>query len=385
MKFTRLLLIPIMLSLISCKHATKITITGVVDSMNDARITLRNKNFRIVYDSTIVKNNRFVLNATVPAEGFYQLNIKSLKSQNGINWLHSSSLYLENGQNYTLNLTGPHQFLYEHYIVRSSSHEQNKFSDYMLLSHSIRDSLVRVKKGFLNLMNTYSANLVKYDAYADSFNLATKRLEDSSGTFAIHRFIQKKDNNNTIIVPYLITTATDLRDNYDFYRNALNNLDHQVRESRYFKRSEQLLKSVKLTHKGARIQPIYGNDVNDKPLNIDYKKHKLILIDFWASYCYPCRRQTPKLIRLYNEYKNRGFEIISISIDENGSFWKNASKQDSIPWYNVCEAVEQDRSENIKNFVVKVIPANYLIDGDRKIIARNMDIDELKDILKSKL
>nr|WP_262895510.1 TlpA disulfide reductase family protein [Mucilaginibacter segetis] len=109
------------------------------------------------------------------------------------------------------------------------------------------------------------------------------------------------------------------------------------------------------------------------------------MLDFWASYCIPCREQMPDLKALYNKYKSKGFEIVSVSIDEDQWKWKKASAQDSIPWYNIAECVDQSDSKNIRNFVIKSIPANYVLNNKGELMGRNMNLDSLKDMLKDKL
>ncbi|WP_214653046.1 TlpA family protein disulfide reductase [Mucilaginibacter segetis] len=102
------------------------------------------------------------------------------------------------------------------------------------------------------------------------------------------------------------------------------------------------------------------------------------MINFWASYCVPCRQENADLRQLYDKYKNKGFNIVSISIDENKDYWRQASRQDSIPWLNIAELTEQQGSKNIKNFAVKIIPSNYLIDSKGRIIAKDVSFTDLK-------
>ncbi|RXM48405.1 TlpA disulfide reductase family protein [Flavobacterium sp. YO12] len=109
---------------------------------------------------------------------------------------------------------------------------------------------------------------------------------------------------------------------------------------------------------------------------------KYILIDFWASWCAPCRKEIPNLKTAYSEYSQKGFEILSISIDKDEKAWQKALGQENMQWHNLL-----DDDKVSKAFNVKTIPATYLVDGKGVIIGDNLRGTELeaklKELLKS--
>ncbi|WP_289057328.1 TlpA disulfide reductase family protein [uncultured Flavobacterium sp.] len=104
---------------------------------------------------------------------------------------------------------------------------------------------------------------------------------------------------------------------------------------------------------------------------------KYILVDFWASWCGPCRKEIPNLKTAYAEYSNKGFEILSVSIDKDEKAWQKALGQENMQWHNLL-----DDDKVSKSFNVKAIPATYLVDGKGVIIGENLRGAELEAKLK---
>ncbi len=100
-------------------------------------------------------------------------------------------------------------------------------------------------------------------------------------------------------------------------------------------------------------------------------KGKVVLLDFWASWCRPCRMENPNVVRLYEKYKDKGFEILGVSLDNNRSQWLKAIEQDKLLWEHVSD-LNGWRSEAAQNYYVRAIPATFLLDKEGKIIAKNL-------------
>ena len=144
-----------------------------------------------------------------------------------------------------------------------------------------------------------------------------------------------------------------------------------------------------------------GTNIGDKALDLTYNnpngeemslydiKNKLILIDFWASWCGPCRRENPNLVNAFKKYNNtkfedgNGFEIYSLSLDKNKDSWVKAINQDQLFWEYHVSDLGGWQSEGSQKYNIKSIPSNVLINGKGIIIAKNLKGQALHGFLDS--
>jgi thiol-disulfide isomerase/thioredoxin len=363
----------------SCKRKSSILIAGAVDSLDATMVRVTNADFTIAYDSTFVINNSFKINIELPENGFYKLDFSSKIPYKKYPWTHSCLFYADNKASYSFKASGPSGILQNRYNFSSNSETQNKLNEFYKLVALKRDTIWHQKMYYLNLSDQALAkgsdNL--YRKYLDTVSRIQDYLKKAYLT-SIHQYIP--ENKNTLITPYLISGVPDLFERYTFYKKALDDLSPAVKQTKYYDEANGLLQAIKNLYIGAHAPPIYGQNGNE--FKVNYAGKKVILIDFWASYCAPCRQQIPDMKKLYGQYKNKGFDIISVSIDEDPLKWGRASKQDSISWHNIAELADQSNSKNVKNFVVKSIPANYILNNKGELIGRNVGLDSLEKMLR---
>jgi thiol-disulfide isomerase/thioredoxin len=124
--------------------------------------------------------------------------------------------------------------------------------------------------------------------------------------------------------------------------------------------------------------------LNGDTLKLSSFNGKVILIDFWASWCGPCRVSNRQLVKLYDKYREKGFEIFGVSLDENKDKWAKAVKKDKIKWIQVNDDGGWE-SETALKWGLYYIPASYLIDRNGKLIARDPEMKDLEKILEELL
>ena len=123
--------------------------------------------------------------------------------------------------------------------------------------------------------------------------------------------------------------------------------------------------------------------VDDKgnPFKLSSYKGKYVLVDFWASWCAPCRAENPNLLKAYQELKTKNFEIVGVSLDESKEAWLNAVKKDGMPWMQVSD-LKGFKTEVAMKYGITAIPQNFLINPDGVIIAKNLRGEQLTEALK---
>jgi len=166
--------------------------------------------------------------------------------------------------------------------------------------------------------------------------------------------------------------------------NIYESFNDVVKDHTLGKLIKENIAKMSKTDIGAKAQSFEAPTPDGDMLSLEDAMGKLTLIDFWASWCKPCRIENPNVVKVFNEYKDDGFSIISVSLDKNERGWKKAIKEDNMDWYHVSNL--KFWSEPIaKEWGVRSIPATFLIDEDGIIIAKDLRGDALKQKVKEYL
>jgi peroxiredoxin len=132
---------------------------------------------------------------------------------------------------------------------------------------------------------------------------------------------------------------------------------------------------------GSEAPEIALKTPNDSILKLSSLRGKYILLDFWASWCGPCRRENPNVVRMYNKFKDKNFDIYSVSLDEQRDSWLKAIEKDGMIWHHVSD-LQFWNSAAATAYGVQAIPATFLLDKEGKIIAKNLRGEELEKKLE---
>lgn len=130
-----------------------------------------------------------------------------------------------------------------------------------------------------------------------------------------------------------------------------------------------------------KVAPVFSQkDTRGKSVSLlDFKGH-VTLLEFWASWCGPCRQSNPALVKTYQKYNSRGFEILGVSLDDNRESWVKAIKDDKLPWIHVSDLKSWENSIAVL-YHISAIPSNVLINDTGKIIASNLNDQQLDEYL----
>jgi peroxiredoxin len=132
---------------------------------------------------------------------------------------------------------------------------------------------------------------------------------------------------------------------------------------------------------GQKAYEISLPDAKGANINLSSLQGKIVLIDFWASWCGPCRRSEPALKKIYSKYQSKGFEIYGVSVDEDKSAWKMAVKEDQLEWIHVNDS----NGKVAGKWNLMYIPNTYLLDKTGKVVAVNPSHEELDKLLEKLL
>lgn len=142
---------------------------------------------------------------------------------------------------------------------------------------------------------------------------------------------------------------------------------------------------------GDKAPDIVAQSAQGKQLKLSDLKGKMVLIDFWASWCGPCRRENPTVVEAYKNYKDekfqngKGFTVYSVSLDKSKEAWEQAIADDYLVWDNHVSDLKGWQSKYAAIYGIRSIPMNFLLDGDGIIVAKNLRGPALESALKKML
>ncbi len=167
----------------------------------------------------------------------------------------------------------------------------------------------------------------------------------------------------------IASKSPDYVDIYLYYAEKYVNEFPATPNAQRFKQDLEKFGAVRL---GSPAPEIVMASPEGKDLKLSSLKGKIVLIDFWASWCGPCRRENPNVVRVYEKFKNKGFDIFSVSLDQTKEKWLAAIEQDKLVWPNHVSDLKGWQSAAGKLYGVTSIPQTFLIDREGKIIAKNL-------------
>ncbi len=170
----------------------------------------------------------------------------------------------------------------------------------------------------------------------------------------------------------------------EFYNAVYDQIPVNMSGSPYKDELKSRIEVLEKTAVGQPITTFTQNDPDGNPLAIADVKGKFILMDFWASWCGPCRMANPELVELYAEFHDKGFEIVGVSLDDNGDKWRAAIEQDGLTWPQMSD-LRGWNNEAADMYGIRAIPQSVLYNEFGQIVAKNKTPGELREFLSENL
>lgn len=178
---------------------------------------------------------------------------------------------------------------------------------------------------------------------------------------------------SSIIVPFVLNVTYQFNDDVVLLEKRFNSLTPAIRNSETGKLLQDFIAENKIGAVGTDAMDFTQPDVNGTPVSLSSFKGKYVLLDFWASWCGPCRTENPNVVENYNKFKAKNFTVLGVSLDRPGQKdkWLDAIKEDNLTWTHVSD-LQFWSNAAAQLYRVSGIPQNFLIDPQGKIIAKNL-------------
>lgn len=285
-------------------------------------------------------------------------------------------------------IIGKSLFFVEPSSAISIAFDSSKKEKFIIKGSNANDEFITMKEKFIAPIEEKEKQVL---GGINPMNVPNQQTMDSLMKLANGFQQEKKDamlkyikNNKTSYVAGAYAFLVSMQDeNTKFLEEVYTVLGDSIKKSFYGTEMKRKIDAVSKTEVGATTPDFTVNDINDKPVKLSdfYKGKKIVLIDFWASWCGPCRRENPNIVKTYSQYHSKGFEIIGVSLDENKKDWQDAVKKDNLTWMHVSD-LKGWECVPARLYNVQGIPMNFLIDGNGKILASNLRGPELEAKLK---
>ncbi|TSJ40532.1 AhpC/TSA family protein [Mucilaginibacter corticis] len=264
--------------------------------------------------------------------------------------------------------------------------------------------------GLKDSLQTYKVTGSPIQLESEAFDASVKELTEQQGTLyarygtaapdeqvTIDKQLEKLRKQKQIIADkfitdhrqsyysmYLIAGSASYGFDYSEVKPRFDMLDDFAKQTETGKRIAKRLAILERSRIGAQMIDFTQNDTLGNPVKFSSFKGKYVLVDFWTSWCGPCRAENPNVLKAYNAYQDKNFTVIGISLDEKADNWKKAIKDDKMPWTELSD-IRGWKNEVSGYYGIQGIPSNLLVDPSGKIIAKDLRGVMLENKLKELL
>jgi thiol-disulfide isomerase/thioredoxin len=362
--------------LISCSNKKTFQISGTITNFASPFSTnmlyLKTKTADDIFvniDSTFLKNDgAFILKGNSTETDLFFLADK------GNDFF--LRIFVEPGNKIKVN--GSATDIYSIKIEGSETHAL--YDEYLTSMAEIEEKIETIKHNYSVYKQDESISVDDLEKIRMDLSAQVQQLKELSITTPLDFF---RTNANSVVAAYLVFINALSENNSVEIENQLQLLSPSMK-NKFITLTKEHLEKVKQLEVGKVFPNIELPDVTGVPVSLEFLRGKYVLVDFWATWCRPCVEAIPTLKMFYQQYHNKGFEIYSVSLDNNREAWLNGIENYELSWVNVSD-LRAFASPVVKQLVVTYIPHTFLLDPAGVIIAVDINDKELEQVLSEML
>jgi peroxiredoxin len=333
-------------------QAAGFEIKGNISGLADGKVQIVNMaEDHAVLASDSAKNGVFTLKGSVAEPSLYYIVLSNEQPQ---------YLYLENKP---ITITGSKTDIKNIKVEGSSSH-----TDFVEFNKTF-NPLIAELNGFAALIQREADEKKKEDLFK-KYDSVTKKVDAEVGNFVASK-------KSSFVSAFLLSVSAQVLADPIVLEKRFNMLSEEVRNSEIGKGLANSIAYFKVGAVGTDALDFTQNDVQGKPVKLSAFKGKYVLLDFWASWCKPCRLENPNVVKVYNKFKNKNFTVLGVSLDQSKDAWVKAIETDKLAWNHVSD-LQQWNNAVAQMYHIQSIPGNFLIDPNGKIVARDLRGEDLE-------